>query len=298
MATSTFLGIPRELRDTIYSYLHHEIRVHCPWRDSPRGSGLKNMCNFTLKNAPLPSVVRVNTQIRNEYIQSHPFRRLSATLDLEILEEQGINTAKEEGFVKAATSRLWSVTLRKMDTNYVFDFVVSAEWADFAAAAEIFLANAPKDTILHIAMENSGDPDEVDHMALSQFRDQYAARKKKEQFFRPPKSLAGRALSHGDEGYMLGFAAMLVGDFDGGPGTDKYSIGGEAHQFCHEVRTVGWYTFTSNEISDTFVDHTELAEWASKSLCTYPLQVLEKLGHEEREEVARYPFIIQGWTEI
>jgi hypothetical protein len=299
MASPTFLGLPRELRDTIYSYLHCEIKVYSPWRDSPNGSNMRNMCSFALKNAPLPCVLRVNTQVRDEYFQSHPFHRLSAITEFDMYDDQEGNlTDEEEDFVNAAVSRLRSITLRKVESQYGSDFVVSEEWADLATAAKVFMAKAPKDTILHIMMENSQDPDEVDHAALSQFWKEYSAKKREEQFFCPPKNLAGQFLSNGGEGYMLGFAAMLVSYSDGGAGMDKYSVINEAHQFCHQIRMLGWYTFTSSGISDTSVDYVELAEWASKSLCTYPLKVLEKLGDEELEIVACYPFIIQGWREI
>lgn len=65
--TSPLLTLPRELRDNIYSHLHQDITFKDDYGYSTR---LENSVVVTIKNAPLPAVLMVNWQLREEYLQS------------------------------------------------------------------------------------------------------------------------------------------------------------------------------------------------------------------------------------
>ena len=66
------LTIPREIRDIIYSYLHHPAQV-CSYQNG-RTATLK------LRNAPIAAVLQTHTQIHKEYQTAECFKDLSCVL--------------------------------------------------------------------------------------------------------------------------------------------------------------------------------------------------------------------------
>ena len=86
-ATPSLLGLPRELRDEIYSYLYHEIGLHqeypsffafCGIQDRDTGPGC-----LTLANAPIVNLLLVNVQIKTEYMESSCFKDLTVTTEFD-----------------------------------------------------------------------------------------------------------------------------------------------------------------------------------------------------------------------
>jgi hypothetical protein len=69
---ANLLTIPREIRDIIYSYLHHPVQV-CSYQ-SLRTANLK------LRNAPLVAVLQTHPQVYKEYQAADCFKNLSCVL--------------------------------------------------------------------------------------------------------------------------------------------------------------------------------------------------------------------------
>jgi hypothetical protein len=75
----TFLTLPREVCDTVYGYLTHTARIDwTPDQDDEFAPSLPPS-SVVFENAPLPLVLRMNSQIRDEYMESDCFAHLSAS---------------------------------------------------------------------------------------------------------------------------------------------------------------------------------------------------------------------------
>jgi hypothetical protein len=81
--TPSLLGLPRELRDEIYSYLHHETYVQWQWTPLEM-TDLKFLGKqrLELHNAPQLSVLLAHSQLRDEYMESACFKNLSTSIRL------------------------------------------------------------------------------------------------------------------------------------------------------------------------------------------------------------------------
>jgi hypothetical protein len=81
-ATPSLLGLPRELRDEIYSYLHHETCLDPNW---PRCLLLgdiqmeKIKSIYSIFKVPIVNLLLVNAQIKTEYTESDCLKDLSVT---------------------------------------------------------------------------------------------------------------------------------------------------------------------------------------------------------------------------
>jgi hypothetical protein len=83
MATPTLLGLHRELRNIICGYLHQEIETDWPW---PKGSSSVYSAKITFKNAPLPSLLLVHSQLHAEYVEADCLWQFCTILDLSSIE--------------------------------------------------------------------------------------------------------------------------------------------------------------------------------------------------------------------
>jgi hypothetical protein len=82
MASPSLLGLPRELRDIIYSYVHTEYLIN-EWAWRPRRQPSSDWAKGEIHNAPAPSLLLVCSQLHDEYVQAQCFTDLSATLKID-----------------------------------------------------------------------------------------------------------------------------------------------------------------------------------------------------------------------
>ncbi|KAJ8116490.1 hypothetical protein OPT61_g2091 [Boeremia exigua] len=71
------LTLPREIRNLIYEHLFHEISLRELVQSTPT---LFTTLKIHVDNAPLSSVLLVHSQLRDEYLETGPFHRLSITI--------------------------------------------------------------------------------------------------------------------------------------------------------------------------------------------------------------------------
>lgn len=74
------LNLPREIRDIIYSYLHHEVYTQTVVAVRGQGLPLAGNTGARLLNAPLVAVLCTHSRLYTEYIEADCFRNLSATI--------------------------------------------------------------------------------------------------------------------------------------------------------------------------------------------------------------------------
>lgn len=100
MSSTTFLSLPREIRNIIYSHLSHDVVVDWGYKMFPFPLGGHAAVRIHLKNAPLPEVLRLCSQVYHEYRQeerhakSHLAVDVSADRTWRLLEGQPTNQAR------------------------------------------------------------------------------------------------------------------------------------------------------------------------------------------------------------
>src|SRR5690242_14218221 len=82
MASSTcrLLALPREIRNIIYSYLHHDITVDWGYKHSSFPIGGHLAVPIFLYNAPLLTLLRTCKLLFEEYRQAECFRKLTISV--------------------------------------------------------------------------------------------------------------------------------------------------------------------------------------------------------------------------
>jgi hypothetical protein len=128
MATLHLLGLPRELRDIIYGYVHREVAVQrWVYRLDHHQRPLYRSEDFAFSGVPIPDLLLVNTQIHDEYLEAPCFRVISADVTLPTYWDRVDDAVSEP--TKEATRRLEGLLPRVgyltiMDTE-AMDNVVS-----------------------------------------------------------------------------------------------------------------------------------------------------------------------------
>jgi hypothetical protein len=100
MSATTFLSLPREIRNIIYSYLSHDIAVDWGYKMFPFPLGGHAAVQINLINAPLPKVLQLCSQMYHEYRQEgrhgKPYLAVDVSADRtwRLLEGQPTNQAR------------------------------------------------------------------------------------------------------------------------------------------------------------------------------------------------------------
>ncbi|KAH5309709.1 hypothetical protein HBI23_154700 [Parastagonospora nodorum] len=69
MSATTFLNLPREIRNIVYSYLTHDISIDWGYKTFPFPIGGHAAVKLHVKDAPFPDVLLVCSQVYHEYRQ-------------------------------------------------------------------------------------------------------------------------------------------------------------------------------------------------------------------------------------
>jgi hypothetical protein len=77
------LDLPREVRDHIYTYSTHDLRLKWIQEAGGWASKLSPVVNVQVNDAPIVSVLLTHSRLKEEYMQSTIYRQLSMTLRLE-----------------------------------------------------------------------------------------------------------------------------------------------------------------------------------------------------------------------
>ena len=103
------LTLPREIRDNIYEYLHRTIRP-----GSLNISSTQTL-HLVLKNAPYPAVLRVHSQLYQEYLEADCFRNLEAEITL--LYDYFPSHLQDEQWAISALAPVHHITIRIWQPN-------------------------------------------------------------------------------------------------------------------------------------------------------------------------------------
>jgi hypothetical protein len=303
MATPSLLDLPRELRDILYGYLHQEIETEWPWSTYTGCPG-----KLTFKNAPLPSLLFVHSQLHAEYLEADCFRKPCTILDLceinDIFDPDSDSNFDCEGNEDKNEhpwtygDRTWNVgDLKRKARVFSSVFAHALELRVFikmrfdSAPPNVFwlgvehpivamIFRASHLTVIHIALQVvQGDclTPEGDSPPV------VGTDENTTDHEHPANAVAGLHLNRYGHGHQVGFGVLLSPRL------------GRRIMFTHYVASFGAYTFTKEgQSAQLWIPGKE----EGRMMDIYTADALSVLPEESREMVARWPFEIQDWTEI
>jgi hypothetical protein len=113
-STAHLLGLPRELRDMIYSHLSRDIVLEWEWKVDTKFQGRLKRIDICLHVAPIAHVLRIHPQVYAEYKEAACFSKLSATVTINLLAPvQDMRTIRVGSLthVRNALAHVWYATM-------------------------------------------------------------------------------------------------------------------------------------------------------------------------------------------
>lgn len=93
-SSPTLLSLPRELRNTIYDFLAHEVEFVWCWHKHPElgldGLSMYRCVNIRIQNMPVPAVFSVCSRLKEEYLGAKCFKHLTARAEPHTFSKNGI----------------------------------------------------------------------------------------------------------------------------------------------------------------------------------------------------------------
>jgi hypothetical protein len=113
-STAHLLGLPRELRDMIYSHLSRDIVLEWEWKADTKFQGRLKRIDIRLHNATIAHVLRIHPQVYAEYKEADCFSKLSATVTVDLLAPvQDMRTIRVGSLthVRNSLAHVWYATM-------------------------------------------------------------------------------------------------------------------------------------------------------------------------------------------
>ena len=255
MPPAHLLAIPRELRDNIYKYLYHSIRVE--WRWEYVGSERCKPSEAQLDNVPLLDVLLIHPQIYHEYYEAS-LRSLSATIDwcygIKGLPEEVHPIVPAPGF-DLPFGQLRHVTLLMTNAYYshnpYYSSIRPAIWEKVTLLAEMLHHKASHLATLRIIFCDEVDADRSENEIL-RANYPYIDRTGDEKFeliesilATPPESLAGLPLAYRGHGhYLESTCREYIGSLAGIHGPPEWETTPRLDWGIHAVYRTAQYIYT------------------------------------------------------
>jgi hypothetical protein len=300
MTLPTLLGLPRELRDEIYSYLSHDVTVNWPCCELlDLGYGLDSL-NVKIHNAPLLSLLLAHPQIYHEHLAACT-NALCGTIDMTLIPRVVTSHVDDDAVNERAP-----VLISLLRHLILFIHIIIAPqgtpqetrsiWTDIAAIS----AKLPHLQTLRVAFANpeAGEPVEHADIRLAYFTDKHSAAKRTKFLPSPPLSIAGLRLRQCGEGYRVMHGTCFpLRRADVASLYHPYVevLPGEPYMLLHDVDRIGVYSFAQSSGEEVGLTREEvLRHW---KVSAYPEEVVELLG-AEGEDVKKWPMEVKEWREI
>lgn len=305
----TFLALPREIRNRIYTYLTRQLDFD--WdRDNIitlRGAlgdvQIVEPVPVRLYKCPLPQVFLIHPRIREEY-HEECMKNLEAIIDpsLHTLEKPLFDAHPQSSAISdAVLSHLRHITIYLR--LYVRSTSTSLDWQNQLNLLRAVTIKAPRLATIRVAVRQqyhleSPTFDDIDVPAVLIPAAKRLHDAPSTQFLPElPTTLGNLSLVQRGEGYHVGYALTYKHIRVAHPLVPSYSVAGCAYSISHGVRKVGIYTFARENGHYSKRLWTEQEIIAKYPMRKYPKQVLENVSDARAQLLARLPYQLTEWVE-
>ena len=312
---ASLLGLPRELRNMIYSTLNHSMLL--PWACDEHETIDPCMCRVTtvkVHNAPLIDVLLINRQIHAEYREADCCRALRVSVHISFAQEymwapdDCNDTTEFEGdweeaiATKAALARAQQVTVfvDNLEEPQEVDDRNIHLWKQVLDLVDVeVLSKTPGVSVVRLAIQQHDEEGmyELSHLDFLNGVVPFKAFSRRFFLPPPPRSLRSLPIVQRGEGYRLCFAfSSSEEDNPGqGPGDPGY-IPGRTTIAYHMIVKVGVYLYARKPVNSYWtaqevVDDMEIlvgSSWADQ---------FQAASSDERRIIEELPFQVKEWKE-
>lgn len=308
-STPTFLTLPREIRNRIYSFLTRQLDFDWDRDDvvTLRGAlgdvQIVEPVPVRLRKCPLPHVFLIHPRIREEY-QEECVENLEAVIDptLHTLEWPLFNAHPRSNVISdAVLCQLQHVTIfLKLHARTTSQ---SLDWQNQLNLLRAVAIKAPRLKTLRVAVRqqyHQDSPTFSDEEFLSVLIP--AAKRLQDaqstQFLPTvPTTLDTMSLVQRGEGYHVGYALTYKHIRINRPFVPTYTIADYAYSISHGIRKIGVYLFARDDANYAKRTWGEKEVVAKYPMRRYPKQVLANVKPERAELLARLPSQLTEWVE-
>jgi hypothetical protein len=302
------LSLPLELRHIIYAYLHKEINIETwAWATTNPAAFAFYWADVQLHNAPVCNMLLVCSQLHDEYSQADCFKALSATIYLDLTNNDSFDypDMRIDHRVKTVLPHVRHISIMAEFDAATIDFA-EPFWQEVKRFVAVLEANTQNmESLILIPRLPSLKLRPYEEVRQHSFFQEYAAESRAWFLPSPPPKLAGLPLTLRGEGCQIGLGACFPSHeqpfiYDPYEFCDRIRIvPGHTHTVFHNTTWVGSYTYGSHARSKPLhVQQTIIQHW---QMFRYPKEVLdilsESLGENVSKEVVHWPEQIHGWKE-
>jgi hypothetical protein len=142
MSATTFLSLPREIRNIIYSYLSHDIAIDWGYKMFPFPIGGHAAVKIHIKNVPFTEVLRICSQVYHEYRQEKRLERPCLAINTNL----GCTWRMLEG-QPTNQGRVFKILARISHVNFLYtrtsDAEITSAWNAIEQLSEAMAVLAP-----------------------------------------------------------------------------------------------------------------------------------------------------------
>jgi hypothetical protein len=306
-ATAHLLGLPRELRDIIYSHLSRDIVLPWELNKDEKYAGECERVNVWLYDAPIAHVLRIHPQINAEYKEASCFKKLAAEVAIDLVVP--IQDKTLAGSLTPLEHAVSHVRYATMIFDHVADPATShgKEHQDtLQSLINSFIDWGTNLLVFKCAIQQLGlhhwrgatSQTVISHRRLLLGFEHLPADDRENFMPGPPDSLGDLTLLQRGDGYKLYYHSCW---------TKSYALRNVdlAPNILHDgdvvpfqkIAKIGIYMFGVGNVDKHFWEKEEVAElWELPSEYPEPV-VFQPTSKEETEMVARLPWELREWKE-
>jgi hypothetical protein len=225
-----------------------------------------------IHNAPLLDVLRTQSWLRDEYLDSACFRVPSVTI-LYVPNDSYMSRGENQEISNGVFARLRTATIF---CEFEFGTSGPSRWADIRKFAEVVASKAPKLSTLHIGMRYPGQ-EGVPHEMLPALARTHSVANRVKFMPPPPNNLMCLPITRRGEGYTLEFVEF-PDDF-----------------LAHIIVRVGAYVFSREKVHGDLWRPQE--HWEKWPTCEYPEAVLRSLDSNETATIPQL-HMVREWKDM
>lgn len=294
MATSNFLGLPLELRDMIYSYIHHEVAFpQCILWYWNRGCGNRVCGDVLFSRVPNLSVLLVSSQVQHEYLRSPSFDAMAVSFQI-ISVDTFAEEPREDPIISDKVACLMSRACHLTATSLgdCFDILRQGMelWSGITVLAEYLATIHLRVRTVAVILQQRDYCDPIHHSHVDTVLCEWMLLVKDEH--NRPGTFAGLQLKQCHLGLLTDFHhchpssdlalwGLIL------PQGHTAVVPGEQHEIFHNISAFGVCTFGDEPSSRTGEDYL-LSLLDVCEVYSYPDDLLQVMSEEQKANVARW----------